>query len=76
MPMSKVQQRRSGRRWNFRFCAAPDCDERSYKYMRRWGKKYCSDECQRMTVKLRQERRKQEKWEKQSEVDKAKKTLH
>ena len=44
--------------------------------MDRWGRKYHSDECQRTTAKLRQEQRKREQWDKQSELDKAKKTLH
>ena len=57
--------------------AAPDCDERIHRFMKeRWGKKYHSDECQQMTAKLHREQRKREKWEKQSELEKAKKTLH
>ena len=72
----KVQKSPRGRRWDFRVCAAPDCDERVYRFMDRWGRKYHSDECQRTTAKLRQEQRKREQWDKQSELDKAKKTLH
>ena len=75
--LPKIQKHPSSRSQDFRFCAAPDCDERIYRYMKeRWGKKYHSDECQQMTAKLQREQRKREKWEKQSEVEKAKKTLH
>ena len=42
----------------------------------RWGRKYHSDECQWATAKLQQDQRKREKWDKQSELEKAKKTLH
>ncbi len=75
--MSKIQKSPQGRRWHFRACAASDCDERIYRFMKeRWGKKYHSDECQQMNAKLQREQRKREKWEKQSELEKAKKTLH
>ncbi len=73
----KIQKHPSSRSQDFTFCAAPDCNERTYRYMKeRWGKKYHSDECRQMTAKLQREQRKREKWEKQSEVEKAKKTLH
>ena len=42
----------------------------------RWRRKYCSDECRQMAAKLHREQRKREKWDKQSELEKAKKTLH
>ena len=75
--MPKIQRHQSNLNLDFTFCAAPDCDERTYRFMKeRWGKKYHSDECQQMTAKLHREQRKQEKWEKQSELEKAKKTLH
>ena len=75
--MPKIQKSPRGRRWDFRVCAAPDCDELIHRFMvGRWGRKYCSNECQQMTAKLRQEQRKQEKRDKQSELDKAKEILH
>lgn len=75
--MPKIQKSAQGRRWDFRVCAALDCDERLHRFMKeRWGKKYCSDECQQMTAKLQREQRKREKWKKQSELEKAKKILH
>ena len=75
--MLKIQMSPLGRRWDYKVCAAPDCDERIHRLMKeRWGKKYCSDECQQMTAKLQREQRKREKWDKQSELEKAKKTLH
>ena len=74
--MPKIQKSPQGRRWDSRVCAAPDCDERIHRFMERWGRKYCSNECQQMTVKLQQDQRKREKWDKQSEFEKAKKTLH
>ena len=74
--MPKVQKHQSGSRWSFRVCVARDCDERIYRFMARWGRKYCSDECQQMAAKLQREQRKQKKWDQQSEFEKAKKTLH
>ena len=75
--MPKIQKSPRGRRWDFRVCAAPDCDERVHRFMKeRWGKKYHSDECQQMTAKLQREQRKREKRDQQSEFEKAKKTLH
>ncbi len=75
--MPKVEKSSRGHHWNFRVCAAPECEKRIHRLMKeRWGRKYCSDECQQMTVKLRQEQRKREKWDQQSEFEKAKKTLH
>ena len=75
--MPNIQRSPQGRRWDYRVCAAPDCDERIHRFRKeRWGKKYCSDECQQMTTKLRREQRKREKWNQQSELEKAKKTLH
>ena len=73
----KIQKHPFNPNRDFTFCAAPDCDERIYRFMKeRWGKKYHSDECQEMTAKWQREQRKREKWEKQSELEKAKKTLH
>ena len=75
--MSKIQKSPQGRHWDYKVCAAPDCDERIRRFMKeRWGKKYHSDECQQMTARLQREQRQREKWEKQSELEKAKKTLH
>ena len=75
--MPKIQKHSQGRRWDFRVCAAPDCDELIHRLMKeRWGKKYHSDERQRATAKLQQDQRKREKWDQQSEFEKAKKTLH
>ena len=75
--MSKIQKSPQDRRWDFRVCAAPDCNEGIYRFMKeRWGKKYHSEECQQMAAKLQREQRKQKKWDQQSELEKAKKTLH
>ena len=75
--MPKIQKIPQDTRWDYRVCAAPDCEERIHRFMKeRWGKKYHSGECKQMTAKLQREQRKREKWDKQSELEKAKKTLH
>ena len=76
MPTAKIHKSAHGRRWDFRVCTAPDCDERICRFMERWGRKYCSDECQTATAKLQREQRKRRKWAQVSEFEKAKKTLH
>ena len=41
--MPKIQKSPQGRCWDFRVCAAPDCDKRIHRFMKeRWGKKYHS----------------------------------